>query len=233
MSMISDLRDGVLTLTLNRPDKLNAINNVLAQCLLDALRSAAADPGIRVVRLRGNGRAFCAGRDVSEPPTECDLALVQEVAQAIVRLPQPVVADVHGWTLGAGFEWMMDADVVVAGRSARFRLPEASLGVFVTGGLSTTLQATVGLGRARSLMLLGETFDAQQALDWGLAYRVVDDTDREAASWQVANTLAALEPEVARAFKRILNQIGLSAFDRDIEVENEAQRLLSALARPT
>jgi 2-(1,2-epoxy-1,2-dihydrophenyl)acetyl-CoA isomerase len=233
MTLTSDLRDGVLTLTLNRPDKLNAINNDLALSLLDALRSAAADPGVRVVRLRGNGRAFCAGRDVSEPPTERDLELVQAVAQAIVRLPQPVVADVHGWTLGAGLEWMLDADLVVAGRSARFRLPEASLGVFVTGGLTATLSAMVGLARARSLLLLGEVFDAQQALEWGLVYRVVNDPDREEASWHVATALAALEPEVAQAFKRVLNQIGLPAFDRAIEAENGAQRLLGSQPGPT
>lgn len=233
MALISALRDGVLTLTLNRPHKLNAINNALAQDLLDALGSAAADPDVRVVRLRGAGRAFCAGRDVSEPPTGRDLALVQAVAQAIVRLPQPVVAEVHGWTLGAGLEWMLDADLVVAGASARFRLPEASLGVFVTGGLSATLSAMVGLARARSLILMGEAFDAPQALDWGLVYRVVDDADRDAASWQVATTLAALDPEVARTFKRVLNQIGLPAFDRAIDAENEAQRLLGARPRPT
>ncbi|OGB16947.1 MAG: crotonase [Burkholderiales bacterium RIFCSPLOWO2_12_67_14] len=233
MTLTSDRRDGVLTLTLNRPDKLNAINNDLSLRLLDALRSAAADPGVRVVRLRGNGRAFCAGRDVSEPPTERDLELVQAVAQAIVRLPQPVVADVHGWTLGAGLEWMLDADLVVAGRSARFRLPEASLGVFVTGGLTATLSAMVGLARARSLLLLGEVFDAQQALEWGLVYRVVNDPDREEASWRVATALAALELEVAQAFKRVLNQIGLPAFDRAIEAENGAQRLLGSKPGPT
>lgn len=233
MTLTSDLRDGVLTLTLNRPDKLNAINNDLSLRLLEALRSAAADPGVRVVRLRGNGRAFCAGRDVSEPPTERDLELVQAVAHAIVRLPQPVVADVHGWTLGAGLEWMLDADLVVAGRSARFRLPEASLGVFVTGGLTATLSAMVGLARARALLLLGEVFDAQQALEWGLVYRVVNDPDREEASWRVATALAALEPEVAQAFKRVLNQIGLPAFDRAIEAENGAQRLLGSKPGPT
>ena len=233
MTLISDLHDGVLTLTLNRPDKLNAINNDLALRLLDALRAAAADPGVRVVRLRGNGRAFCAGRDVSEPPTERYLELVQAVAQAIVRLPQPVVADVHGWTLGAGLEWMLDADLVVAGRSARFRLPEASLGVFVTGGLTATLSAMVGLARARSLLLLGEAFDAQQALEWGLVYRVVNDPDREEASRHVATALAALKPEVAQAFKRVMNQIGLPAFDRAIEAENEAQRLLGTKPGPT
>ena len=229
---MSEQRDGVLTLTLNRPDKLNAINNALAQRLLDALGGAAADASVRVVRLRGAGRAFCAGRDVSAAPTERDLELVQAVAQAMVRLPQPVVAEVHGWTLGAGFEWMLDADLVVAGRSARFRLPEASLGVFVTGGLSATLQAMVGLARARALLLLGEAFDAQQALDWGLLYRVVPDDERDAASWQVATTLASLDPEVAQAFKRVLNEIGLPAFNGAIDAENRAQRLLGELHRP-
>ncbi|MEZ5706579.1 MAG: enoyl-CoA hydratase-related protein [Burkholderiaceae bacterium] len=232
MTLMSERREGVMTLTLNRPDKLNAINNTLAQDLLDALGAVAGDSSVRVVRLRGAGRAFCAGRDVGAPPTDRDLELVQAVAQAIVRLPQPVVAEVHGWTLGAGLEWMLDADLVVAGRSARFRLPEASLGVFVTGGLSATLQAMAGLARARALLLLGEVFDAEQALDWGLLYRVVDDADREAASWQVATTLAALDPEVARTFKRVLNQIGLPAFDRAIEAENGAQRQLGDRRKP-
>jgi 2-(1,2-epoxy-1,2-dihydrophenyl)acetyl-CoA isomerase len=232
VELMSEQRDGVLTLTLNRPDKLNAINNALAQRLLDALGGAAADASVRVVRLRGAGRAFCAGRDVSAAPTERDLELVQAVAQAMVCLPQPVVAEVHGWTLGAGFEWMLDADLVVAGRSARFRLPEASLGVFVTGGLSATLQAMVGLARARALLLLGEAFDAQQALDWGLLYRVVPDDERDAASWQVATTLASLDPEVAQAFKRVLNEIGLPAFNGAIDAENRAQRLLDARHRP-
>ena len=232
MTLISERREGVMTLTLNRPDKLNAINNAMAQNLLDALATAAGDSSLRVVRLRGAGRAFCAGRDVSALPTEQDLALVQAVAQAIVRLPQPVVAEVHGWTLGAGLEWMLDADLVVAGRSARFRLPEASLGVFVTGGLSATLQAMVGLARARALLLLGEVFDAEQAQDWGLIYRVVEDAEREAASWQVAATVAALEPDVAQSFKRVLNEMGLPAFNSAIEAENRAQRLLGDRRQP-
>src|SRR5690606_8097649 len=122
-------------------------DNDLARELLSAIESAAADDAVRVLLLRGEGRAFCAGRDVSAPPTDEDLRLVQAVARALVALPKPVVAAVHGWTVGAGLEWMLDADIVIAAESARFRLPEASLGVFVTGGLSATLQAHAGLGR--------------------------------------------------------------------------------------
>src|SRR5690349_13596752 len=124
--------------------------------LRDALDAAASDSSVRAIRLRGNGRAFCAGRDVSEAPTDKDLELVQGVAMSIVQNPKPVVAAVHGWTVGAGLEWMMNADVVYAADNARFKLPEASLSVFVTGGLVATLPAAVGLSRAKGLMLLGE-----------------------------------------------------------------------------
>ena len=81
--------------------------------------------------------------------------------------------------------------------------------------------------------MLGEAFDAQPALEWGLVYRVVNDPDREAASWHAATALAALETEVAQAFRRVMNQIGLLAFDRDIEAENGAQRLLGSEPGPT
>src|SRR4051812_29534727 len=121
--VLSETSDGIMTVTLNRPAKLNAIDNDLARELLDAIAIAAGDEQVRVLLLRGAGRAFCAGRDVGASPSEEDLVLVQAVAAAIVGLPKPVVAAVHGWTVGAGLEWMLDADVVLAARSSRFRLP--------------------------------------------------------------------------------------------------------------
>ena len=219
---------GVLTLVLNRPDKLNAIDNELATALRDALDSAAVDPSVRVVRLMGRGRAFCAGRDVSQPPTDRDLELVQAVARAIVHNPKLVVAAVQGWTVGAGFEWMLNADVVYAAEGARFKLPEASLGVFVTGGLVATLPAVVGLARAKALMLLGETFDARQALAWGMVCGVTPADELEAASMTISQRLAALQPEVATHYKRVLNLFGLAAFDRAVDEESRVQRLLGA-----
>ncbi|PKO28235.1 MAG: crotonase [Betaproteobacteria bacterium HGW-Betaproteobacteria-9] len=217
---------GVLTLTLNRPDKLNAIDNELAEALLEALNAAATDPSVRAIRLLGKGRAFCAGRDVGAAPTDKDLELVQAVSRAIVAHPRPVIAAVHGWTVGAGFEWMMNADIVYAAADARFKLPEASLGVFVTGGLVTTLPSAIGPMRAKALMLLGEAFDAAQALDWGLVYRSVPADELDAVSLAAARRIADLKPEVATAFKRVLNQIGLDQFDRAIEEESRVQRML-------
>jgi 2-(1,2-epoxy-1,2-dihydrophenyl)acetyl-CoA isomerase len=225
-TLLSDSQDGVLTLTFNRPEKLNAIDEELSRRLLQALNAAAIDESVRVVRLCGSGRAFCAGRDLSARPTEEDLVLVQAVAEAIVRHPKLVVAQVHGWTIGAGFEWMLDADLVIAASSARFKLPEASLGVFVTGGLSATLAATAGLGRAKALALLGEVFTAHQALDWGLVWNVVEDADLAEASWNAAVKLATLQPAVATQFKRVFNLLGLATFDRAVTEENLAQRAL-------
>jgi 2-(1,2-epoxy-1,2-dihydrophenyl)acetyl-CoA isomerase len=227
-NLLTELRDGVLTLSLNRPEKRNAIDNALARALLAALDGASRDGAVRAIRLRGNGKAFCAGRDISAAPTDDDLVLVQSVAQAIVRNPKPVLAVVHGWTVGAGLEWMLDADVVIAAESASFKLPESSLGVFVTGGLCATLPASAGVGRAKALMLLGEPFTALQAQAWGLVWSVVAEAALEDASWQIATRLAALAPDVAHHFKRVLNQVGLTAFDKAIEMENTAQRSLIA-----
>lgn len=224
--LLIESADGIMTVSLNRPDKLNAIDNELARALLAAIDLASRDDAVRVLLLRGNGRAFCAGRDVGSPPSEDDLVLVQAVAKALVCLPKPVVALVHGWVVGAGFEWMLNADLVVAGESARFKLPEASIGVFVTGGLSATLPAYVGVARAKALMLLGEEFSPAQAQAWGLLWKVVPDQELGSVSQQIGARLASLQPAVAASFKRVLNEIGLRHFDDAIVLENEAQRAL-------
>ena len=218
----------ILTLVLNRPDKLNAIDNELADQLLDGLRFAETDPEVRVVRIRGNGRAFCAGRDISSPPTDKDLELVQAVSRKIVAMPKPVVAAVHGWTVGAGLEWMMNADIVFAAQGSRFKLPEAQLGVFVTGGLMATLPATVGLHRAKALMLLGHEFNATQAVEWGIATESPTEDALDRTSLEACARLAALNPSVAAEFKRVLNLVGLAAFEAAVQEECTVQRRLSA-----
>lgn len=222
--LLVEVRDGVMALTLNRPEKRNAIDNDLARALLAAIALAERDGAVRVLLLRGAGPAFCAGRDLGAPPTDDDLRLVQAVAQALVSLPKPVVAAVQGWAVGAGLEWVLDADVVIAAEGARFKLPEASLGVFVTGGLTATLPAAVGLSRAKGLMLLGEPIGAAQAQAWGMVWQVVADDALDASARQVCARLAQLAPEVAGRFKKVLNELGLAHFQRAIEAENAAQR---------
>lgn len=225
--LIMGVQDGVLTLSLNRPEKLNAIDNDLSRDLLSALATASSDPSVRVVVVNGNGKAFCAGRDISTAPTDEDLVLVQAVSMAIVDLTKPLIAAVHGWTVGAGLEWMLNADVAIAASSARFKLPEASIGVFVTGGLTATLPAYAGLARAKALMLLGEEFSPTQALDWGLLWRVVPPDQLDSESRRVARQIASLRPEVVSQYKRVLNAVGLPKFHRAIELESEAQRAIA------
>jgi 2-(1,2-epoxy-1,2-dihydrophenyl)acetyl-CoA isomerase len=224
--LLVDVRDGIMTVSFNRPDKLNAIDTELADALLAAIEAAALEASVRVLLFRGVGRAFCAGRDVTHPPTEEDLVRVQAVSRALVSLPKPVVASVHGWTVGAGLEWMLNADVAVAAEGSRFRLPEASLGVFVTGGLTATLPAYAGLSRAKALMLLGEEFSAAQAHAWGLVWQVVPDAELDSASRRLGEKLASLPPGVASEFKRVLHEVGLPRFDQAVELETEAQRAL-------
>ena len=126
---------------LNRPEAMNSLTPEVLNSIDQALNDAEGNQDVRAVVLTGTGRAFCAGRDVSAAPTDKDLELVQAVSRAIVAHRCPVIAAVHGWTVGAGFEWTMNADIVFAAADARFKLPEASLGVFVTGGLVATLPA--------------------------------------------------------------------------------------------
>ena len=225
--LIKRAQDGVLTLSLNRPEKLNAIDNDLSRDLLSALAMANSDPSVRVVVVNGNGKAFCAGRDISAAPTDEDLVLVQAVSKAIVDLTKPVIAAVHGWTVGAGLEWMLNADVVIAASSARFKLPEASIGVFVTGDLTATLPAYAGLARAKALMLLGEEFSPAQAHAWGLVWHVVAPDQLETESRRVAELIAALRPEVVSQYKRVLNAVGVPGISRAIQLESEAQRAIA------
>lgn len=223
MSVLNELADGVLCLTLNRPQRLNAIDEATARALLQAVREADADPRVRVILLRGEGRAFCAGRDITEPPTPEILDLVQSVSLAMVQCGKPIVCALHGWVVGAGVEWMLDTDVTVAARSARFKLPEASIGVFVTGGITAVLPRVAGLMRAKALLLLGEAFSAEQAERWGLVSRVVDDAALDDEARQAASRLAALDPRVASRFKHVLNQLSLADFAQSIALESQMQ----------
>jgi 2-(1,2-epoxy-1,2-dihydrophenyl)acetyl-CoA isomerase len=222
----------VLTLRLDRPARLNAIDEPTARALLDALAGAEHDAAVRVVVLRGNGRAFCAGRDIGEAPNPEILEVVQAVARAIVTLSKPVVAAVHGWVVGAGVEWMLDADIVVAARSTRLRLPEIGIGVFVTGGVTRTLPSCAGLARAKGLLLLGEEFSAADAERWGLVWSVVDDDRLDTETARIAARLAGLDPGLLGRFKRVLNTLALADFEAAIGLESRMQTELEQLPPP-
>jgi 2-(1,2-epoxy-1,2-dihydrophenyl)acetyl-CoA isomerase len=196
---------------LNRPDRLNAVSVALVEDLLAALDQVAGS-GAGAVVLGGRGRAFCAGHDLTEPIPPGDsrarLERLQDVTRRLRALPQPVVAAVHGYAIGAGAEFALGCDLVLAAEDAVFAFPEAGLGLSVTGGASRLLPLLVGPLKAKELVLLGERVDAATAERIGLVNAVVPDLAGTALAW--AGKLAK-QPGAVLAKRALDAHIGLDA----------------------
>ena len=199
--------ESVARVYLNRPHRLNAVVPELTAGLIEGLARAGRD-GARVVVLAGRGRAFCSGHDLKEPipqesvlETRARVAAIQDVTRAIRRFPGPVIAAVHGYALGAGCEFALGCDLVVAAEDAQFGFPEVSVGLSVTGGISRLLPLLVGPVRAKELLLLGERFTAARALEFGLVNRVSAVGEHEVAAAELAAKLKA-QPALALALAK-------------------------------
>jgi enoyl-CoA hydratase/carnithine racemase len=219
------LADGIARLHLNRPERLNAVTPRLVEDLIAALGRASAEDATVVV-LAGRGRSFCSGYDLKEPaPVETPLQTrarverLQEVTRAVRTFPGPVVAAVHGYALGAGCEFALACDVVVAAEDAAFGFPEVGVGLSVTGGISRLLVNLVGLARAKDLLLLGEHLSAGQARAAGLIARTCPPGEHETAAGELAARLAA-RPALATALaKRVLDTALDTPLDAMLAVE--------------
>ncbi len=227
----------VAVIHLDRPQRLNAVVPALVDGMLAAFDRALAD-GARVVVLAGRGRAFCAGHDLKEPaPVEDEAAArqrlqrIQDVTRAIRSFPGPVIAAVHGYALGAGAEFALGCDLVVAGDDGRFGFPEVGVGLSVTGGISALLPRTVGPLRAKELLFLGEHLTAQDAHRLGLVNRVVPTGTHERAALELAARLAAQPPVALSLAKSLIDDDAgePAALEREVDAAiatmstNEAQ----------
>ncbi len=210
----SEIREGIRTVTLRRPERLNAITRELAEDLGDTLAHANRDPDTRVVVLRGAGNAFCSGDDLKdfetqgsgEDETRGTVDAIQRVTREIVLGDKVVVGAIHGWAVGGGLEWAINCDFPIWAQSARGFFPEIQLGLFVTGAVTTLLPKLAGLHRAKELILFGERFDAETAREVGIAWRVVPDTKVFDAAREVAERLAGLPPQQTTDLKRVINR---------------------------
>ena len=207
MAVDYELSESVARVYLNRPHRLNAVVPELTAGLVGALARAGQDEA-RVVILAGRGRAFCSGHDLKEelPPetvlaTRLRVEQIQDVTRAIRRFPGPVVAAVHGYALGAGCEFALGCDLVVASEDAQFGFPEVSVGLSVTGGISRLLPLLVGPVRAKELLLLGERFGATRALQLGLVNQVAVAGQHEQAAAVIAARLRD-QPRLALALAK-------------------------------
>jgi enoyl-CoA hydratase/carnithine racemase len=227
VSLVDVRTDGhVATVTLNRPDALNAVSGEMADLLAGTLLQAAARPEVWVVILAASGsRAFCVGADLKERNRLDDAGwlrnrlLMRGMFDSLRAMPQPTVASVFGHALGGGFELALSCDLIVASQDAVFGLPEVRVGILPGGGGTQLLARKVGMARAKDLVLTSRRIGAVEAHSAGLVARVVPRADLERATWEVAFDLCRAAPVSAREAKRAIER-GLDLpLDDAIELE--------------
>lgn len=199
---------GVTTLTLNRPQARNALSQAMLRALLDAFSAIAADASVRVVILAGAGPAFCAGHDLKEiraagyarDYTEKLFADCAELMQAIVRLPQPVIARVHGIATAAGAQLVASADLAVAAEDSRFATPGVHIGLFCSTPM-VALSRNISHKHALQMLLSGDLIDAPTALRFGLVNELVPTGELEAKTLELARKIASKSALTVRTGK--------------------------------
>jgi methylglutaconyl-CoA hydratase len=235
--LASALDGGVLTLTLDRPEKRNALSAALVDALHAALDRADLDAEVRVVLLTGAGKDFCAGADLDELLASAEASAEANEAAALRlgglfsrlrALPKPVLAAVRGRALAGGAGLMTACDIVLAGAGAQVGYPEVLRG-FVPAMVMTMLRRLVGEKAALDLVLTGRTLGAAEALAAGLVSRVVPDADLERETGELARTLAAAPASALALTKQLFYQLDGQSFDQGIALGAR----VNALARQT
>jgi len=225
------LADGVLRLTLHRPETLNALSAEMADALAAHLERAQGRDDVRVVLLEGRGGAFCSGADLSGSDAHANfdvsaLDRANRMVRAIVALDQPVVASVGGVAAGVGCSLALAADLAVAAESARFVLAFARIGLMPDGGATATVAAAVGRARAMRMALLGEALDARTSYDVGLVSHLAGDAEHAATVEALVTRLAAGPPLAHVATKRAVNAATLDGLESALQRERSGQTLL-------
>jgi enoyl-CoA hydratase/carnithine racemase len=199
--------DGVAHISLNRPQVLNAYNIQMRDDFYQALSAVRDDPEVRAVIISGQGRAFCAGADLTEFGTAPSLTTARRVRWErdvwgqLYHLDQPVITAVHGHCIGSGLEIALLSDLRIAAAGTVFAMPEVRLGLIPAAGGTQTLPRNSGPSAALDLLLNGRSFDATEALRLRLITRVVSPGQLLEAAWQAARQLAALNPHKVAAAK--------------------------------
>ena len=232
-SILVSQEAGVLHVTLNRPERLNAFIPEMHQALRKALEQALDEAAVRAVLLTGAGRGFCAGQDLAERHVAADAPIDLSVSlgshynpliRRLRELPKPVVCAVNGVAAGAGANIALACDLVIAARSASFVQSFSRLGLVPDSGGTWFLPRLVGRARAMGLALLGEKLSAEQAQDWGLIWKVVDDADLMDEANSLAQALAAGPTRGYGLLKKAFNASAGNSLDAQLELERDLQR---------
>ena len=233
-SVLVEKAEGVATITMNRPDALNAMDWESTERLLRATEDCETDPAVRVVIIAGAGRAFCAGGDLramvgskeAGPPDYLRrlTVLLHPIVSCLTRMPKPVIARVQGAASGAGMSLVLACDLAIAAESARFSTAYVRVALAPDGSMSYSLPRLVGPKKALELLFLSEAFDATEALRLGLVNRVVPDADLERATSEIAQRLAR-GPAFAMAKAKELAYRGLGE-SLESQMENERRAIV-------
>ena len=231
---------GIARITLNRPDRLNSFTDAMHAEIRDALAQVKNDPSLRVLLLTGAGRGFCAGQDLSErevPPgaEPVDIGATIErnykpLVLALHALPMPVVCAVNGVAAGAGANVALACDIVVAAKSAVFIQAFCRIGLLPDAGGTFFLPRLVGIARAKGLALTGDKLPAEQAAEWGLIWRCVDDTELAAAVEALLQQLASAPTRALAATKEALHAAAGNTLRAQLDVERDLQQALGRSA---
>ncbi|MGE4605543.1 MAG: enoyl-CoA hydratase [Myxococcota bacterium] len=220
----------IATVTLNRPDQMNALSTELRLAIGSAFRELEQDPEIRVAIVTGAGRAFCAGMDLkelssgAEGTSAFELSVIgqQEMRDGIADFSGPVIAAVNGAAATAGFELALACDLILASSKARFLDTHARVGILPGWGLSVRLARSIGIARAKELSLSGNALDAAQAYEWGLVNRVVEPDELLDSARSLARDFASCVPEVMTQYKKLIDRGYSMHVDDAMEMEFEA-----------
>jgi len=232
-TILSALADGVLSLTLNRPDKLNAFNEEMHLALRAGFERAHADAEVRAVLLTGAGRGFSAGQDLGDRDPRKggtpDLGHTIEtfynpLLRLIRSLEKPVICAVNGVAAGAGANIAFACDITLAARSARFIQAFAKIGLVPDSGGTWSLPRLIGEARAKALALTAEPLGAETAADWGLIWRAVDDDKLMEEATALAARLAAGPTKGLGMTKRAIQAAAVNSLDEQLELERDLQR---------
>ncbi|MFI5802418.1 enoyl-CoA hydratase/isomerase family protein [Streptomyces sp. NPDC051561] len=241
-TVLYEVTDGLGTITINRPDAMNAMNTEAKVALREAVRAAAADTAVRAVLLTATGRAFCVGQDLKEhinsltadreAGTGQTMSTVQEhynpVLRALTEMPKPVVAGINGVAAGAGFGFALAADYRIVAETASFNTSFAGVALTADSGVSWTLPRLIGQGRAADLLLFPRTISAQEAFELGIANRVVPTAALAAEATAVARALAEGPTVAYAALKASLAYGADHSLAETLEKEDELQTLAGA-----
>ena len=232
-TIIFEVSGAVARITLNRPDRLNSFTAQMHGELRDALEGLG---DARVVVLTGAGRGFCAGQDLNDRAVSSgnhpvDLGVTVETCwnpliRTLTSLPQPVIARVNGVAAGAGANIALACDIVVAARSAKFIQSFSAIGLIPDSGGTWALPRLVGQARALGLALTGEPLPADQAEQWGLIWKCVDDEALDAEVDSIANKLASLPPLGLAEIKKMIRESWTHTLDQELVRQRDAMRHL-------